>query len=495
MRRDLIFCSEAWCKLSQRRCCNAVTPHSQYEHGVVQLESPFFVRIVTHQGRVGKRKIHTGVPTTAQGNARNDKRTALHVLPLPCFFSTLPARPPFLPALRHALFFWYSAPPPPSHDAACARKVYDPKRAGLYDADDVILFEHVPADVVFEPPPDLAAWLLETSQSIETDKSSGAPPKEGQARVWRPSLPSIALTATLLTVVGLTMRARLRRRARTRREKFAHALDRLDRGWKACAGDPARAPGMCRGHPRDRKVKVEAELVHVRGVMADYLGPDKRCPRELRGEDLAEKLSQRLARLQRAADELQVMLEVKRVIDALDAAEIFREGQAGGGRFSRADDRGLEVRRGEGDGGDVDDGDGDNDGIVQADRLATRAKSARYTPAIDGIARRSRCVFSDELDACCEELDKQEHFATDALKEGLQLWDLEKVDTAMAKLKLLELPDLVSKFQTARRAVWIKIERLRNELNVRGGGEGRGAQGVKGFLLVVRIEKYSWLVE
>lgn len=112
MRRDLIFCSEAWCKLSQRRCCNAVTPHSQYEHGVVQLESPFFVRIVTHQGRVGKRKIHTGVPTTAQGNARNDKRTALHVLPLPCFFSTLPARPPFLPALRHALSIWYSAPPP-----------------------------------------------------------------------------------------------------------------------------------------------------------------------------------------------------------------------------------------------------------------------------------------------------------------------------------------------------------------------------------------------
>lgn len=362
----------------------------------------------------------------------------------------------------------YSSPP----NTTCAPKVYDPKRAGLFDADDVILFEHVSADVVFEPPPELAAWLLET----ETSQPRDPPVDEGQARAWRPPLLLyLAVSATLLTAAGLSLRVLSRRRARVRREKLSLVLGRLESGYKACAGDPARDPEMSQGHPRDRKVKVETQLAFVRGIMAEGLGTHKNRPRRVRREDVlkpvAEKLSRRLARLERAQNELEVMVEVKRILDRLDASDLLCEDQAGGG-FPPADDGGLGRRRGECGDSDADDDYNDGGGVEQSPRLATRVRALRDAPTAgdNGEARRPLCVFHDELDRCCADLEEQELFATDTLKEGLERWDLGKVDGALTKLKLLGRSDLVTKFRANRQEVRTKIERLRNELKVRGRG-------------------------
>lgn len=401
-------------------------------------------------------------------------------------------------------------PPLPLLMPPAQRKAYYPKREELFDADDVILFEHVSADVVFEPPPELAAWLLET----ETSQASSPPVDEPQARAWRPPLlPSLAVSATLLTAAGLSLRMRLRKRARAQRANLALALDRLDSVYKACAGDPARDPGMSRGHPRDRKAKVEAQLAFVRGVMAiDLAKPETQLafvrgvmaknlgatyqshPRIVWRDDAlkpaAEKLSRRLARLERADNELEIMVEVKRVIDRIDAGDLFCEDQAGG-RFPRADDGGLGRRRGKGGDSDADDdGDDDGGGVVQPPRLAKRAKALRDAPTVDdsGEARKSLCVFPEELDQCCADLEEKELFATDTVKEGLEGWDLTKVDGALAKLKLLGRSDLATKFRDNRQQVRTKIERLRNELKVRGGG-GRGVRVER--VLAVWIQQYS----
>lgn len=348
--------------------------------------------------------------------------------------------------------------------------MYDPKREGLFDADDVLLFEHVSADVVFEPPPELAAWLLET----ETSQQSDPPVDEGQARALRPPLfPSLAFLATLLTAAGLSLRVLSRKRARARREKLSPVLGRPESGYKACAGDPAGDPEMSRGLPRDGKVKVEAQLAFVRGIVAKGLGNHEKLPHRVLLEDVlkpvAEYLSRRLARLERAENELEMMVEVKPVLDRLDAGDLFCEDQARGG-FPPADDGALGRRTGEGGDSDADDGDGDGGGVEQPPDLAKRVRELLDAETADdnGEARRSLCVFYDELDRCCADLEEKKVLATGTLEEGLERWDLEKVDGAMTELQLLGFSDLVTEFRANRLEVRGKIERLRNELKVRG---------------------------
>lgn len=206
---------------------------------------------------------------------------------------------------------------------------------------------------------------------------------------------------------------------------------------------------MREGSLSHREGEAERRLAELRKLIADALEADKGCPWEARGNssrrlrECHKGLSERIVRVKRAAEELAVMREVQRLLGAIDNTN-------GGGGCQ---------------GGDELTSDGD---LGLGTRLYTRVNAllAKRPSGGDGRSSATRCVYRAELRGMYDALAVKEHEAVDRLRNGLQRWDLDAVDMALAQLRLLELPDLVEYFQGKREYVRSKRWRLRDELKV-----------------------------
>lgn len=367
-------------------------------------------------------------------------------------------------------FSLFSLPPVRPYAMPFVEKKNHTQLLGQHDADGAITVQEISPDVVFEPPPKPEAWLLDTDRSSVTVASGDTHTLPAMA--WRASFSAAVTTAGVSMVLWLARRSRARRRA------FALALGRLERDFQLIASDPARDPVLLEGSLREREQQAARRLVVLERLTARGLDAARRCPWEARGESsrrlgaCSRGLSERTAGVERAAEELRVMGEVERLLGVLDG---------GGGGGSDSDSEGLssdDDGLGLGDNGDIDGGVGSSavrprgvvrSGQMQSARLLTRANALLGKRFDDGNGRanNTRCVFRAELKGSCAALAAREQQAADRLKLGLQRWDLNMVDRALAHLRLLELPDLVREFQGKREDVRGKLWRLREELRVR----------------------------
>ncbi|CAM9389326.1 unnamed protein product [Ectocarpus sp. 6 AP-2014] len=362
-----------------------------------------------------------------------------------------------------------------------------------------IKIEDVPPDFVF-PEPD---WL--------SPPTTPPPPAEGEAASTTPEPASSLLVPPSAGLAGGVIAAAataawLGRRTRARRRSFSLRLRRLcdaadlaleeerslasaRQGSSSSSTSRLRSIGRSSGSLRERAAEAERQRAALQELVEEGLELGRRYPWEAarrrkggeesrRLESCARELSQRLAMVERAAQELGVMAEVEKLLARLagGGGGVRDGGSSGGGAL---DD----------DGSESDDSDGDRGGAAwqrkrnrpqctpRRARLSTRAAlllSRRPSGSSDNgggggggtTARRtdSRCVFREELTRWCDRLAEREQEAVDWLKLGLETWDLEMADRALAQLRLLELPEIVQEFEKKREDVRGKRWRLQQEL-------------------------------
>lgn len=369
----------------------------------------------------------------------------------------------------------------------------------LDDAD--IKIEEIPPDFVFPEPPKPKARPVEPPAATAT-ATAPAPTTETLLRLRVPpaALAGGALLATAAWWLG--HRSRSRRRSFSHRVlQFSAAAERaLEEERSAGRARQGRRSGSVRslssscGSLGDRVKEAERQLTTLQELIVEGLDIGRRFTWEAtrRGQKesrrlraCAHGLSRRLAKVEQAAEELEVMAAAERLLARLDS---------GGGGVLDGD--GLSTG-GDGDGAQEDqsysDASDSDAGVAGASGRAThkrgRARPARlFTWAALLLSRRSNggsnsddsddsgdnttpryapgCVFREELRRCCDRLSGKEQDAVDWLKLGLLRWDLEMVDSALAQLRLLELPEIVEKFQKMRDDVRSKRMRLREELKV-----------------------------
>lgn len=362
---------------------------------------------------------------------------------------------------------------------------------GLDHAD--ITVEEIPPDFVFPEPPK-PAWLLEPPPTAAT-----AVPTTTRLllRVLPAALAGIALLAT---AKWLDRRSRSRRRAFSRKVlQFSVAVRpaleeersaRAARQGRSSSNISVRSLSSCSGSLRDRVKEAERQLAVLHKLTDDGLDIARSFSWEAGrrgGEDsrslqaCAHELSRRLAKVEQAAEELRVMAEVERLLARLDPGG---GGVLDGDGLSTGEDGdGAREDQSGNDAGDSDMGlSGGNGGAAQERpaRLSTRAAlllsmrssggsdssdtgdssdsdSTRYVPG---------CVFPQELKRWCDELSAREQRAVDWLELGLERWDLELVDRALAQLRWLERPEIVKEFQKKRKDVCRKRWKLQQDLKV-----------------------------
>ncbi|CAM9187660.1 unnamed protein product [Ectocarpus sp. 13 AM-2016] len=363
-----------------------------------------------------------------------------------------------------------------------------------------IKIEDVPPDFVF-PEPD---WLLPpTTPPPPAEGEAASPTPEPASSLLIP--PSAGLAAGVFAAVATA--AWLGRLTLARRRSFSLRLRRLcdaadlaleeERSLASARQGSSssssctsrlRSLGSSSGSLRDRAAEAERQRAALQELVEEGLELGRRYPWETarrrmgggesrRLESCARELSQRLAKVERAAQELGVMAEVEQLLARLagGGGGVRDGGSSGGGAL---DD----------DGSESDDSDGDRGGSAwqrkrhrpqctpQRARLSTRAAlllSRRPSGGSNNggaggctTARRadSRCVFREELARWCDRLAEREQEAVDWLKLGLETWDLEMADRALAQLRLLELPEIVQEFHKKREDVRGKRWRLQQEL-------------------------------
>ncbi|CAM9548136.1 unnamed protein product [Ectocarpus sp. 4 AP-2014] len=361
-----------------------------------------------------------------------------------------------------------------------------------------IKIEDVPPDFVF-PEPD---WLLPpTTPPPPAEGEAASPTPEPASSLLNP--PSAGLTGGVLAAAATV--AWLGRRTLARRRSFLLRLRRLydaadlaleeerslasarQASSSSSSTSRLRSLGSSSGSLRDRAAEAERQRAALQELVEEGLELGRRYPweaaRQRRGggesrrlESYARELSQRLAKVERAAKELGVMAEVEQLLARLaGGGGGVRDGGSGGGAL---DD----------DGSESDDSDGDRGAAAwqrrrnrpqctpQRARLSTRAAlllSRRPSGSSDNggaeggtTTRRadSRCVFREELARWCDRLAEKEQEAVDWLKLGLETWDLEMADRALAQLRLLELSEIVQEFEKKREDVRGKRWRLQQEL-------------------------------
>lgn len=350
-----------------------------------------------------------------------------------------------------------------------------------------IKIEDVPPDVVF-PEPD---WLL---PQPEAEEAASPTPEPASSLIIPPSAGLAGgLFAALATVAWLGRLSLARRRSFSLRlRQLCDAADGALREGRSRAsarqgGSSSRlmrSLGSSSGSLRDRAAEAERQRAALEELVEKGLELRRRFPWEARRggeegrrlESYARELSERLAKVERAAKELGVMVEVEQLLARLaGGGGGVRDGGSGGGA---QDD----------DGSEGDDSAGERGGAArqrrrnrpqctpQRARLSTRAALLRPSDIGDNgggggtTARRaaSRCVFGEELTRWCDRLAEREQEAVDWLKLGLETWDLEMADRALAQLRLLELPEIVQEFEKKREDVRGKRWRLQQELKVGG---------------------------
>lgn len=365
-----------------------------------------------------------------------------------------------------------------------------------------IKIEDVPPDFVF-PEPD---WLLPPTTPPPPAEEGASPTPEPASSLLIP--PSAGLAGGVFAAAATA--AWLGRRTLARRRSFSLRLRRLcdaadlaleeerslasarQGSSSSSSTSRLRSLGSSSGSLRDRAAEAERQRAALQELVEEGLELGRRYPWEAawrrrggeesrRLESCARELSQRLAKVERAAQELGVMAEVEQLLARLAGGSGgVRDGSSSGG--GALDD----------DGSESDDSDGDRGGSAwqrrrnrpqctpQRARLSTRAAlllSRRPSGSSDNggggggtTARRtdSRCVFREELARWCDRLAEREQEAVDWLKLGLETWDLEMADRALAQLRLLELPEIVQEFEKKREDVRGKRWRLQQELKVGG---------------------------
>lgn len=333
--------------------------------------------------------------------------------------------------------------------------------------------EYIDPDVVFARPATLTAPAV-LPENKTGRLSPSTPPQHSPLPLPSPST-SAAIAAAAAGLAWLAYR-----RARKRQHAFDLEVDRLEEAaaqlWHpdpAAAGYPGpalRASDGSTADKREREAKrclavleglLEEGLNALRrleGLVVDRAKASRRCPWDARGmnsgrlAELRRVLSEALAEAERATEEVRLMLEVERLLYALDNNSTNNNEYVV-----------LPPKR------------DDEGGELPSERLCTRATlmigttvraGDRQQQAAAAAATTTRCVFPLELKACCKALESREQKAVDELKRGLQKWDLNVVDRALGQLRVLELQELAENFEDQKENVRSKRWGLQETLRV-----------------------------
>lgn len=276
------------------------------------------------------------------------------------------------------------------------------------------------------------------------------------------------LAAGVCTLVAAG--AWLWRRARARGRSFLDRLRRFsdDTERALIEQGSARAEALHRSISvsssslRDRVKESDRQRAVLKGLITEGLELDK-CFRWPAARQIGEErrqfqactqgLSQRLARVEQEAKELTVMAEIDQLLARLRSV--------GGGGVVFDGNGGLSTRTGGH--GTLD----DNTLPARLDLLLNLSDNS----SSDGGG--TRCVFRNELRRWRDRLVGKEQNAINRLKLGLQSWNLDMVDKALAQLHLLGLPEIVKEFQERREYVSNKRLQLGEDLKVRKEQEWR----------------------
>lgn len=327
------------------------------------------------------------------------------------------------------------------------------------------------------------------------------------------------------------------------RGAFARKLERLEGELEANSKDPAADGGVCEGGLEEREHKAGQRVQMLSKLVEDGYEADKTCPWVARNQRSARRLkacslglSEKLERMKCALEELEVMVDVQRLLGRLDrgvgsslligeqqrdSSEKGQESGASGGEEElecRSDQGGFLGGRNGGAGvtpvigGEVS---GRHRGHSRGRKSRGRKSRGRgywrgssqgvegglpprLLTRVNALAERShggtatqatRCVFRRELKQWHGKLALREQETLDQIRFHLDKWDLRKVNEALAQLRLLECTGLVEGFEAEKKDTRSKVWRLRQELKVSREGYFLGRShlcwaGVKRSLMV-----------
>ncbi|CAN0402889.1 unnamed protein product, partial [Ectocarpus sp. 12 AP-2014] len=332
----------------------------------------------------------------------------------------------------------------------------------------------IKADFVFPEPP--KPVLPPTTPTAAEEASSTTSMTIARASPLITPL-SVSLVGGIFAVVAAAVWIRVIRHCTpARRRSFSHKLSRLcaaadlalkeerssvsaRQGGSSSGGGSGRlrSLGSGSGSLRDRAEEAERQRAKLKELLAKGLELGRRVPWEAawqkedesrRLESCTRELSQRLAKVERAAKELNVMAEIEQLLDRLASdgggVRSARHLSAGGNGGGALDDR-----------SEIDDG---GRGVIpQRARLSSRAASPpsrRSSGRSDSdSSENASCVFREELTQWCDRLAVREQEAEDWFKLGVKTWNLEMADRGMEQLGLLQRPETVHEFQEKREIV------------------------------------------
>ncbi|CBJ31606.1 hypothetical protein Esi_0268_0014 [Ectocarpus siliculosus] len=332
----------------------------------------------------------------------------------------------------------------------------------------------IKADFVFPEP--LKPVLPPTTPTAAEEASSTTSTKLARASPLITPL-SVCLAGGVFAVVAAAAWVRVIRHCTpARRRSFSRKLSRLcaaadlalkeerspvsaPQGGSSSGGGSGRlrSLGSDSGSLRDRAEEAERQQAKLKELLAKGFELGRRVPWEAawrredvsrRLESYARELSQRLAKVERAAKELNVMAEIEQLLDRLASdgggVRSARDLSAGGNGGEALDDR-SEIN------------DGGRGVIPHRARLSSRAASPlsrRSSGRSDSHSgENTGCVFREELTQWCDRLAVREKEAEDWFKLGLKIWDLNMADRGIEQLRLLQRPETVHEFQEKREIV------------------------------------------
>ncbi|CAM9774610.1 unnamed protein product [Ectocarpus sp. 4 AP-2014] len=353
----------------------------------------------------------------------------------------------------------------------------------------------IKADFVFPEPP--KPVLPPTTPTAAEETSSTTSTTLARASPLITPL-SISLAGVVFAVVVAAAWVRVIRHCTpARRRSFSRKLSRLcaaadlalkeerspvsaRQGGSSSGGGSGRlrSLGSGSGSLRDRAEEAERQRAKLKELLAKGLELGRHAPWEAawrrenesrRLESDARELSQRLAKVGRAAKELNVMAEIEQLLDRLAS-------DGGGVRSARHLSAGGNGGRALDDRSEIDD---EGRGVIpQRTRLSSRAASPLSRRSSgrsdsDSVVKTS-CVFREELTQWCDRLALREQEAEDWFKLGHKTWELDMADRGIEQLRLLQRPETVQEFQEKREIVrhnrWEFTRRTKESGQI---GEGR----------------------
>lgn len=372
-----------------------------------------------------------------------------------------------------------------------------------HDDDDIAVFL-TPPKILFSAPSRVAPRVVDEPTVL----GSGPP----APAVESGSLPPAVYLSAITTIVSATI-AWIIRRDRGRRAAFHDIYRRLETDLKTIPSDPSLDEDLRRDSLRNRCKVAKRRLRALHLLTREVSNATSKCPWDPRGKHArnlrrcAKDISERLVKMERATEEIRVMLEVEELLhflsgggrgrdrrdrprpetdepsaNAVRGAHIDGNSDAGtvnrgAGGFSHLCRQAAKLVLGSRGTTSAQDPCPPHRGEAHQDapsseggrprlpptRLATRVKTMLSFDAGDGVP----CIFREELERWDEKLSHREQTAVNRLSLGLKRWDLKTVDEALRDLRELGLPDLARDFQPEQERVRNKRWELEEELRVR----------------------------